>query len=81
VSTVAPILGGGSNTAARLEEHAKRASLELVISQALLERVRLPSDVTASHCGDLALRGKESSVIAYSLSAQSQDDEMATAGS
>jgi adenylate cyclase len=56
------------NTAARLEEHAKREGLDLVASQALLDRVRLPPDVHASHCGDLALRGKDSRVIAYSLS-------------
>jgi len=56
------------NTAARLEEHAKRAGLDLVASQALLDRMRLPSDVEASRCGDLALRGKDARVIAYSLS-------------
>jgi adenylate cyclase len=56
------------NTAARLEEHAKRAGLDLVASQALLDRMRLPSDVGATGCGDLALRGKDSRVIAYSLS-------------
>jgi adenylate cyclase len=55
------------NTAARLEEHAKRAGLDLVASQTLLDRVRLPSDVQASRCGDPALRGKDSSVVAYSL--------------
>ena len=55
------------NTAARLEEHAKRTGLDLVASKALLDRVQLPSDVKASHCGELVLRGKDSRVIAYSL--------------
>ena len=55
------------NTAARLEEHAKRAGLDLVASQALLDRVQLPWGIEAGHCGELALRGKESRVVAYSL--------------
>ena len=55
------------NTAARLEEHAKRKGLDLVASQALLDRMQLPSDVEASPCGELALRGKDSRVVAYSL--------------
>jgi class 3 adenylate cyclase len=55
------------NTAARLEEHAKRAGLDLVASQALLDRVRVPSDIETSRCGELALRGKEARVVAYSL--------------
>jgi adenylate cyclase len=56
------------NTAARLEEHAKRAGLELVVSEALLNRVRLPSSVVATRCGELALRGKDAHVVAHSLS-------------
>jgi len=55
------------NTAARLEEHAKRAGLDLVASQSLLDRMRMPADVQASRCGELALRGKEARVVAYSL--------------
>ena len=56
------------NTAARLEEYAKRSSLDLVISGTLLERLTLPPGVVATHRGDLALRGKEALVAAYSLS-------------
>ena len=56
------------NTAARLEEHAKRAGLELVASQALLDRVELPSHVGSTRCGELALRGKGSRVTAFGLS-------------
>ncbi|HEY2992705.1 MAG TPA: adenylate/guanylate cyclase domain-containing protein [Methylomirabilota bacterium] len=55
------------NTAARLEEHAKRASLDLVASGALLSRLTLPPGVEATRCGDLALRGKEAPVAAYGL--------------
>ena len=57
------------NTAARLEEYAKRAGLELVASGALLERLALPPGVVASRCGELELRGKDARVTAYSLTA------------
>lgn len=59
------------NTAARLEEHAKRDGLDLVVSDALLKRLPLPPDVAATGCGELALRGKEQRVTAYSLSVPS----------
>jgi adenylate cyclase len=55
------------NTAARLEEHAKRAGLDLVASGGLLARLTLPSGVEATRCGDLALRGKDAPVAAYGL--------------
>ena len=55
------------NTAARLEEYAKRADLDLVVSGALLERLVLPAGVEATRCGELALRGKEAPVAAYGL--------------
>jgi adenylate cyclase len=57
------------NTAARLEEYAKRTGLDLVASGALLGRLTLPPDVEATRCGELALRGKESRVAAYGLTA------------
>jgi adenylate cyclase len=57
------------NTAARLEEYAKRAGLELVASGALLEGLALPPGVVASRRGELELRGKDARVTAYSLSA------------
>ena len=56
------------NTAARLEEYAKRAGLDLVVSGALLSRLELPPGVLARRCGELELRGKEAPVAAYSLS-------------
>ncbi len=56
------------NTAARLEEYAKRTGLELVVSGSLLERLDLPPGVQARLCGELELRGKEARVAAYSLS-------------
>ncbi len=57
------------NTAARLEEYAKRAGLELIASGALLEDLTLPAGIVASRCGELELRGKDARVTAYSLSA------------
>ena len=56
------------NTAARLEEYAKRAGLDLVVSDSLLRRLELPAGVLARRCGELELRGKEAPVAAYSLS-------------
>ena len=55
------------NTAARLEEYAKRAGLDLVVSGSLLQRLQLPPGIDARLCGELALRGKEARVAAYSL--------------
>jgi adenylate cyclase len=55
------------NTAARLEEYAKRSSLDLVVSGPLLERLALPPGIHAVPCGDLAIRGKEARVTAFSL--------------
>lgn len=55
------------NTAARLEEYAKRTGLDLVASAALLGRLALPPDVEARRCGELALRGREARVVAYGL--------------
>ncbi|MGH7373972.1 MAG: adenylate/guanylate cyclase domain-containing protein, partial [Candidatus Rokuibacteriota bacterium] len=56
------------NTAARLEEYAKRTDLELVVSGSLLARLELPPGIEARLCGELELRGKEARVAAYSLS-------------
>jgi adenylate cyclase len=55
------------NTAARLEEYAKRRGLDLVVSGELLARLALPPGVAATRCGDLALRGKQARVSAYGL--------------
>lgn len=55
------------NTAARLEEYAKRTGHDLVVSGAVLSRIALPPGVQATPCGELALRGKEASVSAYGL--------------
>lgn len=57
------------NTAARLQEYAKRQGLDLVVSGSLLDRLALPPGIAASRCGELTLRGKESRVAAWSLSA------------
>ena len=55
------------NTAARLEEYAKRSGLDLVVSGALLQRLALPPGVEATRCGELTLRGKEARVAAWGL--------------
>jgi adenylate cyclase len=39
------------NTAARLEEYAKRTGLDLVVSGALLEQLTLPPGIVATLCG------------------------------
>jgi len=56
------------NTAARLEEYAKRSGFDLVASATLLARLDLPQDVQADPCGELELRGKEARVAAFRLS-------------
>jgi adenylate cyclase len=55
------------NTAARLEEYAKRTGHDVVVSGTLLERLTLPGGVAAVACGELALRGKAAPVAAYGL--------------
>ena len=55
------------NTAARLEEYAKRRDLNLVISGPLLDRLTLPAGLEAIPCGDLEIRGKEARVTAFSV--------------
>ena len=59
------------NTAARLEEYAKRSGLDLVVSDTLLRRLALPSGIEASRCGELTLRGKEARVTAYAVAGAS----------
>jgi adenylate cyclase len=56
------------NTAARLQEYAKRTGRDLVVSGALLERLELPAGIESARCGELELRGKEARVAAYGLS-------------
>jgi adenylate cyclase len=59
------------NTAARLEEYAKRTGRDLVASDALLRGLELPDGIAPARCGELALRGKGAPVTAYDLSAVS----------
>jgi adenylate cyclase len=56
------------NTAARLEEYAKRMGFDLVVSGTLLGRLTLPQGIAATPCGELPLRGKAAPVAAYGLS-------------
>lgn len=60
-------VGDVLNTAARLEEYAKSAGLDLVVSGAVLSRFKIPAGLEAVQCGELAIRGKEQSVIAFNL--------------
>lgn len=46
------------NTAARLEEYAKRAGLGLIVSSDVLERLELPEGLLAGQQQELALRGR-----------------------
>jgi adenylate cyclase len=55
------------NTAARLEEHAKREGLALVVSGDVLDRVELPAGVVAGERRDLELRGRTERMVARSL--------------
>ena len=61
------------NTAARLEDYAKRMGLDLVASGAVLERLALPPGVEETRCGELALRGKTTPVAAHSLTGPRSD--------
>ncbi len=61
-------VGDVLNTAARLEEYAKRTGRDLVVSGTLLERLELPAGIASVRCGELELRGKEARVVAYALS-------------
>ena len=65
---LAAFVGDILNTAARLEEYAKRTGHDLVVSGAVLDKVAPPPGVRATSCGELALRGKEACVTAYGLS-------------
>ena len=55
------------NTAARLEEFAKRSGYDLVVSDTVLRQLTLPPGLDVTPCGELTLRGKEASVAAYGL--------------
>ena len=55
------------NTAARLQDYAKRMGLDLAVSGAMLERLALPPGIKESRCGEVALRGKAAPVTAHSL--------------
>jgi len=50
------------NTAARLEEYAKRAGLALVVSRAVLDRIDLPATAIVGEPQELELRGRAARV-------------------
>lgn len=51
--------GDAVNVAARLPEHAKAASRDLVVSDELLRRVALPADLMREELGLVRLRGRD----------------------
>jgi adenylate cyclase len=61
-------LGDVLNTLARIEEFGKRHGVPAVCSGTLLERIDLPTGVTARSLGHVPLRGKEVAIELYALS-------------
>lgn len=55
------------NTAARLEEYAKREGLALVASADVLDRIALPAGVVAGARRTLELRGRAAPIVVASL--------------
>ena len=60
-------LGDTVNTTARLEEIARRNDCDLVISQAVLDRLDLPPDLAAQPLPQAAIRGKSERVDVYAV--------------
>lgn len=60
-------LGDVLNTAARLEEHAKREGLALVVSADVLDRIALPAGVVAGERRELELRGRDAHIVVRSV--------------
>jgi adenylate cyclase len=55
------------NTAARLEEHAKREGLALVASADVLDRLALPPGIAVGARRELELRGREARIVVASV--------------
>ena len=55
------------NTAARLEEHAKREGLALVVSADVLDKVALPVGVVGGERRELELRGRDARIVVRSV--------------
>lgn len=55
------------NTAARLEEFAKKEARPFVVSEAIIGNIDMPKDLTAVYVGDHVPRGKEASVKLYEV--------------
>jgi len=60
-------LGDTVNTAARIEEACRDLDVDMLISSALLERLRLPAGVAARPVGPVALRGKAEPLALHAL--------------
>ena len=61
-------VGDTLNVAARLEEHAKRHGLGLVVSDELLARMKLPDDLHAEPLGRIDVRGKRDGIAVTQVS-------------
>jgi adenylate cyclase len=61
-------LGDTVNTTERMLDACRAHGVSIVASEALLERVALPSRVVANPMGPVALRGKEAPVVLFALS-------------
>jgi adenylate cyclase len=60
-------VGDVLNAAARLEEYAQHNDLDLVVSGALLERLRLPDGVRAVFVEEQKLRGKQETIAVHAI--------------
>ncbi len=60
--------GDTMNTAARLENEAKRLNEELIISSQLLQTITLSNGIVAQNMGEVTLRGHDSATGLFALS-------------
>lgn len=60
-------VGDVMNTAARLEEFAKKEDRRFVVSDAIIDAIELPEDLTADFITDHQPRGKATSVKLYDV--------------
>jgi adenylate cyclase len=60
-------MGDVLNTTARIEDACKTYQKRLLISEYILNRIKLPSIITASEVGNVKLRGKESELTLFAI--------------
>jgi len=66
-------VGDIMNTAARIEEYAKKEGRSFVVSDAIIENIDMPPDLVADYAGDHLPRGKETSVKLYEVRRDDRD--------